>query len=454
MTTILMTGATGLIGNTLGQKLFRLGYSIKVVTRNKKNALKNLSFPAEVISCDLNTTQLMESAFENVSAVIHLAGETIDGHWTVEKKKNILDSRVFSTQNLLKNIPPHIKTILSASAQGIYGNQGDLELKETAEVGSGFLADVCKQWEQPLLELSKNSSVRICRLRLGVVLSHKGGALKKMLPLFQNSLGAKLGNGNQWMSWIHIDDLCQIFTDAISNLAFQGEINVSTSHPIQNKEFTKIMCQQLKVWQAPAVPKIALSLVLGEMSVIVLDSIRMIPEKLVKLGFQFKYPNLESALAKELQEFAGGKGFYTVEQYLPYPIEDVFNFFADEKNLQRITPDSLHFNIKSMSTASIQKNTLINYSLKIHGIPVTWQTQIESWNPPTQFIDNQLKGPYKKWHHTHQFEKLGEGTLMSDAVRYELPLGFLGRIVAGAFVQGDIETIFAYRRQIIAENNF
>lgn len=454
MKSILMTGATGFVGNELGQKLVRLGHKIKVVTRNEKKAKQQLAFPAEIIVCDLNRADLPKAAFDDVGCVIHLAGEPIDGRWTEEKKTAILESRVNSSKHLLANLSSEVTTVISASAQGIYGDQGDRELDENGTPGFGFLADVCKEWEKPFNDLSTSSSARVVVLRLGLVISQHGGAIKKMLPLFQKNIGATLGTGTQWVSWIHLEDLCQIFINAISNRNYRGVINAGSDRPVRNSEFTKKMCQHLKVFQAPRVPEFAMMMAFGEMAEILLTSTKMIPKKLKGNDFKFKYPDLDAAFAEEFKDIQSGQSCFTTQQYLPYPIEKVFDFFAEAKNLEEITPKTLNFKIRSMSTEKIQQNTLIQYDLKIHGLRAKWLTKIESWKPPFEFVDTQLKGPYTKWHHIHSFEKMGDGTLISDRIIYKIPMGFLGRLIVGALVQGDIETIFSYRRQIIAEHTF
>lgn len=454
MKTILITGATGLIGQELGLKLFRLGYRLKIVTRNKKNALQQLAYPAEIIACDLNTAPLSKQNFQDVDCVIHLAGETVDGRWTDEKKKSILESRSLSTKNLLQNLPDTVQTVISASGQGIYGDQGGREIDENGTPGYGFLAEVCQAWEKPFQQLIEKAQARTVILRLGMVISGKGGALKKMIPIFQKNVGATLGSGDQWMSWIHIEDLCQVFINAVSSPNYRGVINVSSDCPVQNSVFTQKLCQHLEAFQGPRVPTFAVRLLFGEMADLVLDSTRVVPKKLKGNDFKFSYPTLDSAFEVELKEFKAGQGFLSAQQYVPCSIEKVFKFFSDAENLERLTPELLKFKIKDMSTEKIEEGTLITYSLKIHGVPVHWLTKIENWNPPYGFVDTQLKGPYTLWHHTHTFEKLGEGTLISDAVRYRVPMGFVGRVVAGPLVQNDVATIFGYRRQVIADQVF
>jgi ligand-binding SRPBCC domain-containing protein len=142
---------------------------------------------------------------------------------------------------------------------------------------------------------------------------------------------------------------------------------------------------------------------------------------------------------------------YRTSIWLPKPIEEIFNFFCDAKNLESITPDLLQFKVLGMSTESIEKGTILDYQLKIHGLPKKWKTLIEQWDPPNSFVDTQLEGPYSLWHHTHQFISMHNGTMMNDTVIYQPPLGPFGRLANMAFIRKDIEAIFNYRRKIIFE---
>ena len=452
---ILMTGATGLIGKSLGQKLVEQGHALVVISRDKIKAQRELPYPAKVIEWDLMKNPLPLEAFKEVEVVIHLLGETVDGRWTDSKKRKILESRQVSSKNLLLHLPLSVHTVISAAAQGIYGDRGDETLTEESAAGDGFLAEVCKVWEEPFLNLQKKSkNQRVVILRIGLVLTSRGGALAKLISLFQKNLGASLGSGLQWMSWISLRDLVDVFISAVENKKYEGVVNAVQPQPVQNKDFTKSLCQVLNVLQLPSVPSLVLKTLLGEMAALVLGSLKVEPRRLVSWGFVFRDTELEKFFATELASFQNGERLFYDEQYLKADIEKVFKFFADAGNLEKITPPLLKFHVKKVSSVDIEKGTLIDYDLKIHGVPAKWRTLIEVWEPPFRFVDTQLKGPYQKWHHTHSFRKFGEGTLMIDEVRYRLPLGALGRMVAGSFVESDVGQIFDYRRQIIAEQKF
>lgn len=447
---ILMTGATGMIGKQIGKKLVRDGHQVFIVARDPKKAEKDVPYPCTVIQGDLGKEVLHDLRLNDMEAVIHLAGENVgDSRWTEEKKKRIHDSRVKGTTHLLQSLQGahNLKVIVGASAIGYYGDRGDEILTETSEVGKDFLAGVCEEWEKPYR--GREPQVRTVLFRTGVVLSGFDGAFLKMLAPFQWGIGGALGDGKQWMSWIHLDDIVALYCEAIQNEKWAGIYNAVSPDPVTNQEFTAAMAKTMKTRVAPAAPKLAIKTLVGEMSTLVLSSQRVKNERLMQEKFHYKYPRLDQALKDCCQYYQNGDSLFYTEQFLPVPLSKVFPFFASADNLEKITPESLNFKIKKKSSEDIHEGTLIDYDLKIHGVPVGWQTKIEKWQPPQKFIDTQLKGPYKKWEHTHEFEELGGGTLMRDIVRYQLPVGVLGKAVAGKWVEGDVHKIFAYRREAV-----
>ncbi len=451
---ILITGATGLIGQELGLELFKRGHHIFVVSRNRKKALLQLPFPCEVIEGDLSEKRLIHSSLDSIDAVVHLMGEGVaEKRWSKLQKSKIFDSRVLGTRNLVNSFtqnPPPV--FVSASAIGIYGDAGDQELNEFSDPAESFLADVCVSWEKEIDSLSEKGKSRIVKFRLPPVLARQGGALKKMRPAFQAGVGGRLGTGQQWMSWIHIQDVVKAFSAAVEEEKFEGVYNLTAPEAVTNSEFSKVICDVIKRRMGPPIPAFILKTMFGEMSQVILASQKVKPQRLLDMKYEFLYPNLQSALADLLKFQNQGEEVFEAKQYLPLDINQVFDFFSEAKNLETITPPDLKFNIVGMSTPQIQKGTLIDYKLKIQGVPVRWRTLIEQWNPPYLFVDQALKGPYQFWYHTHRFEKLGEGTLMIDEVRYVLPLGRLGWLAAYHKVTSDIHKIFDFRRKTVAES--
>lgn len=450
---ILITGATGMIGSRLGQVLVEKGHEIIVISRNSKARLQ-IPYPCEVVVGDLSAGPIHDEKLRRVEAVFHLAGENVgETAWTPERKTRILESRAVGTGNLwasLKGAP--IRQIIASSAVGYYGDAADQLLTEDFAPGTGFLAEVCQRWEAAL-NAHHFAETQQSVVRFGVVLDACGGALDKMLPLFRRGLGAPLGSGDQWMSWIHLSDAVKLLVWLFEQKQ-SGVFNGVAPEAVSNKRFSQELAQTLGVICGPSVPKFVLKTVLGEQADMVLFSQRASSEKLEKAGFRFHFPTLKQAFESVFEGMTDGDELYRAEQYIDAPIEKVFQFFSDAYNLERITPPFLNFKINSVSSSPVVQGTLIEYSLKIHGVPISWRTEISRWEPPHVFTDEQQKGPYSKWHHTHYFKPMGRGTLMSDKVYYRLPVGFLGRFFGLSLVRKDVSQIFSYRRQSVADIQF
>ncbi len=301
---ILVTGATGLIGRELGKALVQAGHQVVILSRNKNKARTQISYPCEVIEADLNQGPCPEPQMKTIEAVIHLAGENVgEGRWTEQRKKAIYASRVELTKNLFASLHKKdaLKVFISAGAIGIYGNRGDELLTEEASRGSGFLAEVCAAWENSVLaQKPQFSQTRFVILRTGVVLSpvgdSAGGALAKMVQPFRWGVGGALGNGKQWVSWIHLNDLVRIYVKALETPEFEGIINAVSPEPVTNQELTGAIAKTLGKWVGPAVPKFVLRALLGEMSSLVLDSTKVQPKRLLNLGYSYQFPQMELAL--------------------------------------------------------------------------------------------------------------------------------------------------------------
>ncbi|MBX7147463.1 TIGR01777 family oxidoreductase [bacterium] len=285
---ILISGASGLIGQAISQS-FPDDQIYKLVRHQPKN--KNEIF------WDIEKQVLDPKSLENFDVVIHLSGENIAaGRWTDKQKKKIIDSRILSTRllcgalNKVKNKPAHY---LQASAIGYYGLRGDEKLDEKSEPGTGFLPEVCVAWENETKHLK---NVPITYLRTGIVLSLKGGALSKMYLPFKMGAGGVVGSGQQYMSWIDLDDWINSFQFIVQK-EITGPVNLVSPQPVTNKEFTATLGKVLKRPTVLPVPGFALKLALGEMAQnLLLGSTRVYPHVLTKVGFQFQYPNLENCL--------------------------------------------------------------------------------------------------------------------------------------------------------------
>jgi uncharacterized protein len=445
---IVMTGATGFIGQQLVAQLLAEGHEVGILTRNVDTARTRL--PVRCVCHPWDPAAGPDPAvIRGVDALVHLAGEGVaDRPWTPARQQAIRQSRVAGTHALVAAIAAlpataRPRALISASAIGYYGDRGEEVLDESSGAGNDFLAQVCQAWEGETFA-AQELGVRGVAVRIGVVLGKDGGALEKMLPPFQLGVGGRLGSGRQWMSWIHLDDLVGLFVFLIGNGRAAGPINGVAPAPVTNASFTAALGRALHRPAILPVPAMALRLALGEMSTILLASQRVLPRAAERLGFNFRH----SAVAGALDDLcADGSHQLVREQWLAREPEEVFAFFADPYNLEKITPDFLRFQVSGVSTPAMQDGTCIDYRLSLHGVPMRWRSRIENWDPPRGFADVQIQGPYKLWHHTHAFEPYNGGTVVRDRVRYQLPLGTLGGLVAGGLVGRDLEAIFAFRRQ-------
>jgi uncharacterized protein (TIGR01777 family) len=451
---ILLTGGTGTLGKELGKELVRRGHEITLLTRQKAELVKlNIPYPCDVLIADLNKAVL--SISQSFDAVIHLAGESIAGaRWTKERKKRLFESRILTTKNLvesLKSNPPSV--FISASGIGFYGDRGDESLNEESSPGNDFLAQICIEWEKEALKI-KSEKTRVVLARIAAVLNLQEGALPEMATPFRMGAAAVLGSGNQWMSWIHVKDLMRGLIHALETSSLSGPVNMTAPKPVTNRELSVQLAKSLRVPLLLKSPRFVLRFLFGEKATVILNSQRAVSHKLSASGFEFEFSNIEKALNDLCSAWARGEDVFITEQFFYASKENLFKYFCDAKNLETITPPHLNFHIEKISTPEIQKGTLIDYSLKLYGVPLKWRTLISEWNPPHQFADQQLKGPYSLWDHTHRFESLGPGTLMTDTVRYKVPLKYLGRLTAGAWVARDVQKIFQYRRETIGKMNF
>jgi len=294
---IVITGASGLIGTRLTERLVERGHEVVHLGRTKKSG----KIPTYV--WDIDKGELDDDSFINADAVVHLAGAGIaDKRWSAKRKLEILESRTTSTALLAHHLEknPQIKTVVAASAIGYYGfGLTDHEFTEVSNPGSDFLARVVKAWED---EMDKIQQARLVKLRIGIVLSEKGGALKEMMKPIMWGVGVPLGSGNQFLSWIHIDDLCAMFIKAIEDPSMQGAYNATGPYAITNRELTRVIATILdKPLFLPPVPSFMLKILIGEMADLVLNGSVVSSTKIQKAGFTFQFKTVEAALRNLLK---------------------------------------------------------------------------------------------------------------------------------------------------------
>ncbi len=294
---ILVSGVSGPIGAALLPSLRQRGYEVTRLTRSKITSDDQIAWdPSQPLSAD---------AVTGFDAVIHLAGESIVGRWTDDKKKEIRDSRVQGTRHLaeaLAKTAQKPKVFVSGSAIGFYGDRREEILREDSASGTGFLPEVCREWEaaaQPAID----AGIRTVKIRTGVVLSAKGGALPKMLTPFKLGVGGKIGDGRQWMSWIDVRDLVGAIHHILKTDLLQGPVNMTAPKAVTNAEFTKTLASVLHRPAIFPVPAFAARLAFGQMAdELLLASQRVEPTKLVRSGYPFLYMDLRKSLTDLLQD--------------------------------------------------------------------------------------------------------------------------------------------------------
>jgi len=404
---ILITGATGFVGKELGKELVRRGHQVRVMSRNVHRARVVLPFPAEVIS---GRQGLPGQALDGVDAVINLAGENLsDKRWTKSQKEKIRDSRIKITSDLMRLVrTTNVRTVISASAIGYYGDRGDEVLTEESGPGSGFLPEVCRAWEAELFHGAEGMAEppRLVAIRFGVVLGRSGGALQKLMPLFRRGLGGVVGSGKQYMSWIHIDDLVQLIVFALENQNVEGILNGVAPEPVDNYEFTRTLARVIGREARFPVPALLLRLAVGEMADVILSSQKVIPAKTQSLGFKFEHPSLEDSLRDINHEVKAGEEEFLFEQYVPLSAKEISKMFLHDETIKEIAP----------------KISLFGKSCA-------------------------------KWDHSRKLMPLGKGTILQDRVIYRLPAGWLGQMGLAGSKAKKIKKLFKLQREIIDQKS-
>ena len=277
-------GATGYIGSRLRAATLASGQEVVCFSRKERPGFRQFSLDAV-------------PDFSGLDAIVNLAGESILGLWTRQKKEKILRSRVDTTRQVLEGmsrLPDGPRILINASAIGYYGETGENLATETSPAGTGFLAQTCNAWEEAT-QGSFAERVRVIRLRIGFV-TGPGGAMRFVLPLFKMGLGGPLGNGRQWMSCIHVDDVAGLILWAIANESISGPVNAVCPEPVRNIDFTRVLARAVHRPAILPAPAFALRLALGELSRVMLDSVRIIPKVALEDGYTFRFPNVEAGL--------------------------------------------------------------------------------------------------------------------------------------------------------------
>lgn len=296
---IAISGASGFIGRRLLKTLAQAGHSLHVLSRHKGT---NLPPGVRLSMWDPVKGPPPDEALRNVDAVIHLAGEPVAQRWTDGVKQGIRESRVTGTRHLvqgLAKLSAKPAALVCASATGYYGSRGEEALNESSPAGAGFLAETCVEWEREALA-AEALGMRVALVRTGMALDLRGGALARLLPPFRMGVGGKLGNGKQWVPWIHLDDLANLYAFALDH-PVRGAINGTAPNPVTNAEFTRVLASAVHRPAILPIPAFAMKLLYGEMAEILFDSQRVLPREAENMGFRFSFPQLAGALADLLK---------------------------------------------------------------------------------------------------------------------------------------------------------
>jgi uncharacterized protein len=474
---VLVTGATGFIGRALILRLHRDGHDVTAWVRSLDRARALLG--ADVALADASEgAEGLVRAVESADAVVNLAGEPImGGRLSRARRTRLRESRVRWTQRLVQAMAEaktRPQVLISASAVGYYGDRGEAPLDEPSTPGRGFLAELCADWEQAALK-AESLGVRVTRMRIGVVLGLGGGMLGQLLPMLRWGLGARPGSGRQLVPWIHLEDLVDLFATALRDARYRGAINAVASEPVRMDALLDGLARVVGARVRFSVPAFLLRLAMGEAADVILSSQNTRAARLAELGYAYKYPTLDTVvedLSGLLSEPAiaplvssstapAVSSPYLKQRRVRFglracatlyaPLDRVFDFFSKPANLGLMTPAAMAFRIRSMP-ASTKQGDIIDYSLRVAGMPLRWRTVTEHWEENRLFVDAQARGPYHAWWHEHHFspsQRDAQGTIMEDRVYYAPPFGFLGRIAQRLFVAAQLREIFAFRSQAV-----
>ena len=292
---IFVSGGTGFVGTSLARYFLDMGHTVMATGASSAHtSISHENF--RYISADTTEKGPWQDLLKDVDALINLAGRTIFNRWSERYKKQIYNSRILTTRNLVEAMPDDKEVVLcSTSAVGYYGDRAEEILTEEAFPGNDFLATVSIDWEKEAF-LAEKKGARVAVMRFGVVLGKNGGALAKMIPAFKSFAGGPIGSGKQWFSWIHLEDLISAVMFIIENQDIKGPVNFCAPNPVRNRDFAKALGRILGRPSFMRAPSFMIRTLMGEMGSIVMSSQRVVPDKLLKNGFEFQYPDVEKAL--------------------------------------------------------------------------------------------------------------------------------------------------------------
>lgn len=293
---IFMTGGTGFVGTQLARQLTKDGHDVTILTQALTGTELKISKLSYLIG-NSTTRGKWQDAVREHNVIINLAGASIFSRWTSAQKKILLSSRIDTTRHLVEALPQDAKHVsfFSTSAVGYYGFHEDEELTESSPSGNDFLAELARDWEAEA-QRARDKGARVVITRFGIVLGQNGGALGQMIPLFKYFLGGPLGNGRQWFSWVHMNDLVCAFIFLLQHQEITGAVNVCSPHPVRNSDLGRAIGKVLRRPSFLPAPGFMIKLILGEFGSVLLKGQRVVPRRLLDAGFRFQHPHIEDAI--------------------------------------------------------------------------------------------------------------------------------------------------------------
>jgi len=407
---IFVTGGTGLIGRALILRLRRDGHTVRALVRSASRARH--AFGTEAIPIIGSSQPALRSGIEGADAIVNLAGEPVLARrWSGTVKESLISSRVglaYAIRDAVAACRVKPRVLVNASAVGYYGDRGDERVDERSSSGTGFLAELCRDWEAAANSIG-TLGLRVAIMRVAVVLARSSGALAQMLPPFRAGLGGPVGSGRQYFPWIHLEDVVEAIACAISDERYAGPINAVAPQEVTNREFSKALGHTLKKPAVMPVPAPVLKLVFGDAAQAILGGQRVVPKRLTELGFKWKFGTLESALAnvvrdegRELSLVHAGEGprphdepgsdyllthppayLLRARAMYPAPRTRVFEFFSRPENLGWAFPPSIKLTPLALS-GPMAKGVNVDYTLQVgppivRNIKMKWRTHFEAY---------------------------------------------------------------------------
>ncbi len=473
---IVLTGATGFIGRALVLRLLRDGHQLTAMVRDLARGRDALGPDVALVLA--GDAEALATAVATADGVVNLAGEPIVGQrWSAARKAVLTASRVGPTAALVEAIARRavpLPVFVSASAVGYYGDSGDDEIDEGGPAGTSFAATLSAAWEAAA-EAARPHAARVVLARIGVVLGREGGALAKLLPTTRALAGGPIAGGRQYVPWIHLTDTVEALVFALVTPGIDGPVNLVAPTPVPQRALAKAIGRAVHRPAIAPAPRFAMRLILGEAADVLLASQRVVPRALLAAGFRFAFPDLDEALAdivstadvalgtvgSRLAPLPPEHAYVRARRpthvlvsrvTLDAPLATVLPFFAAAENLNLLTPPAMGFVIQTPRPIAMAAGAVIDYRLRVMGMPIAWRTVIEAWQPSApapHFVDAQHRGPYRAWWHEHHFAADGDRTVMEDRVYYAAPMGPLGRIANAMIIRGQLRRIFGFRAAAI-----